>query len=499
MSAASRYWTLIRIDASGRRISEALTSAKAFFLASFPDYVPQSEVPDALIQRQLLHWMKEATEQYTYASPRQGREKGSDEANRVFLAECCLKCFISSQIERVCQQLATQFGEVHGFTCGDLLRCVLDEDSSRFRRDGATSVSTSSYQSLPQEILRSFNPDQSSLATWTTRLVKHSRELNAFLLEHGVYLISDWAILNDTTAKQLQRVFSQFHSLTEVEIQQAQRLLDCYHAVYRVQRLQSRKTGIKGHCLPPTREQLQQISQCLSTKIGGTFRSEAVLAKLQEMASRLREYRIHVRGGALPADSIDAPVITNSSSERSVFRDFIDERNTVDEQTEFLHSYRQQFITCLDQAIARVIEEQVRKLESKKNPQKAEQFLTALQLFHCKELSMVEIAKAVNLQAQFHVSRLLKLKAFRADIQQEFLVLLRDCVTNQVKAYCDPERLQSLNHQIQEALDEQVTQVIQEAATEASTATGTKKQTHSTSLFAERLCRYLDTRSSSHV
>lgn len=496
MSAASRYWTLIRIDASGRRISEPLASAKAFFLASFPDYLPQSEVPDALIQRQLLHWMKEATEQYTYASPRQGREKGSNEANRSFLAECCLQCFISSQIERVCQQLAMQFGEVHGFTSGDLLRCVLDEDSSRFRRNATTSVSTS-YQSLPQEILRSFNPEQSSLATWTTRLVKHSRELNTFLLEHGVYLVSDWAILNDTTAKQLQRVFSQFYYLSDVEIQQAKRLLDCYHAVYRAQRLQSRQAGIKGHCLPPTREQLQQISQCLSTQIGEKFRSETVLAKLQEIASRLREYRVHVRGGALPTDSIDAPV-SNSSSERPVIRDFIDERNTVDEQTEFLQSYREQFLACLDTAIARITEEQARKLKSK-NPQKAEQFLTALQLFHCKELSMGEIAKAVNLQAQFHVSRLLKLKAFRADIQQEFLALLRTRVTNQAKAYCDPERLQALNHQIQEALDEQVTRIMQEAATEASTATGTKKQTLSTSLFAERLCRYLDTRSSNNV
>ena len=39
---------------------------------------------------------------------------------------------------------------------------------------------------------------------------------------------------------------------------------------------------------------------------------------------------------------------------------------------------------------------------------------------------MTEIAKLLNLQAQFHVSRLLKLKDFRADVRQQLLVPLRD-------------------------------------------------------------------------
>ncbi len=106
---------------------------------------------------------------------------------------------------------------------------------------------------------------------------------------------------------------------------------------------------------------------------------------------------------------------------------------------------------------------------------------------------MTEIAKALNLQAQFHVSRLLKLKDFRADVRQQLLVRLRDRVINRAKAYTDAKRLQTLNQQIEEALDEQITAVIQEAATEASTATITKNQL-TTSLFAQRLCRHLDTR-----
>lgn len=484
MSAASRYWTIVKIEAAGKRKIEEIPSVKTFFLASFPEFTPESEVPDALIQRQLLHWMRKATEPET------------NDTSKRYLSELGLLCFISIQIERVCLQLEAQFGTEHGFTCNDLLRCVLDDDSRRLRRNAPPSVSTS-YQSLPQEILQSFNPEQSSLATWTTRLVKHHRELNTFLLEHGVYLVSDWAILNDTNSKQIQRIFSQFHQLTSFEIEQSKQLLESYHAVYRAQRLQLRQQGIKGQCLPPTREQLEQMGIRLFTQTGERFRPETIMAKLQAMASRLREYRVYVRGGSLPTDSMDAPVNSNASANQTWFRDFIDDRNPTDEQTEFLLSYRQQFIRCLDQAIAKVTEDKAQKL-SQKNSQKSKNFLTALQLFHCQGKSMGDIAKAVNLQAQFHVSRLLQLKSFRADIQQQFFVLLRDRVIEQAKIYTDPERLNALSKQLEEALDEQVTQLIQEAATEASTATGTKNQTTSTSLFAERLCLYLDTRRSNH-
>ena len=120
---------------------------------------------------------------------------------------------------------------------------------------------------------------------------------NAFLLEHEVYLVSDWAILNDTSSKQLQRILSQFHHLTSWEIQQAMQLLESYHAVYRAQRLRARQAGVKG-CQPPTTEQLRQMQERLSTQTNRMC-PETLLTQLEEMASRLRQYRLHVRGGSL--------------------------------------------------------------------------------------------------------------------------------------------------------------------------------------------------------
>lgn len=495
-NSVSRYWTMVSLDSTGKRRIQEIASVKAFFLASFPEVATRHEVSHIRIQHQLLSWMRETTELDTDTKPEQKKDINSIKvASRSVLAQRCLQCFISTQIERVCLKLEAQFGTQHGFNGSDLFCLVLDDQSTREPRGKITSDSTL-YQSLSQEILQTFDPQQSRLATWTTRLVKHHRELNGFLLEHGVYLISDWAILNDTTPKQLERIFSQFYCLTPREIEQAKLLLESYHAVYRVQRLKQRQAGLKGQCLPLTTEQLQQISQQVSQSLNKVLHPETLLAKLHTMASHLREYRIYVRCGFLPTKSMDVSMTdhaTNGTNQCTLVHRLIDHRNTTDVEAEFLDSYHQQFLACLDQAIADITEQRVRKLQ-RKSPQKAQHFITALHLFHGQGKSMGEIANQLNLNAQFHVSRLLQLKSFRADIQQQFLILFRDRLINVAKVYIDPERLQSLSQQIEEALAEQVKEVIEDAATEASTPTTTKNQTRSISLFSERLCRYLEQR-----
>jgi hypothetical protein len=61
-----------------------------------------------------------------------------------------------------------------------------------------------------------------------------------------VYFISDWAILNDTKSKQLQRILAEFHHLSEFEIRYSCILLESYHAVYRRDRLEQRRNFLKS-------------------------------------------------------------------------------------------------------------------------------------------------------------------------------------------------------------------------------------------------------------
>ncbi|MBF2020049.1 MAG: hypothetical protein IGR93_08100 [Hydrococcus sp. C42_A2020_068] len=471
MGAASRYWRLARLDATGRRKVEEIASAKAFFQQQFPELATQVDVADSIIQRQLLALRRDAAK----------APLGED--TNPLNAERCLRCFISGQIEQVCIQLEVQFGSEHGFTRHDLFPFVLDDILDDLR----SSSSPRAYKSLAIEILQTFDPERASLSTWTTRLVKHHRELNAFLLERGVYLVSDWAILNDTAPKQLQRILAGFHNLAPAQIQHACLLLESYHAIYRRDRLKQRSSGVKGKCLPPSREQLQQIAHLLSQTANLTLLPENTMSRLQDLAERLRQYRIYARGGSAAQESLDRPKTRLIAERLQAFAPTNDSEEE-NEQAEFLTFYRQQFISCLERAIEQVTQTRFSRLQLK-DPQMARQFLTALELFHCQGQSMGEIAPVVGLQAQYQVSRLLKLKEFRADIRQQMLKDLRDRTLETAMTYTHPDRLQK----VEAALDEQIAATIEEAETEASIA----KNRSSSSLFAQRLCRHLEARRNS--
>lgn len=117
-----------------------------------------------------------------------------------------------------------------------------------------------------------------------------------------MYFISDWALLNDTKSKQLQRIFATFHHWSEAQIHLACILLESYHTVYRRDRLEQRRNSLKlgqgriqGGCLPPTAMQLHEIAQRVNTKATLRLQAEDVLIHLQNLAKLLRQYRIYVR------------------------------------------------------------------------------------------------------------------------------------------------------------------------------------------------------------
>lgn len=152
--------------------------------------------------------------------------------------------------------------------------------------------------------------------------------------------ISDWAILNDTKSRQLERILTEFYRLSKSEINQACSLLESYHAVYRRNRLeQRRKQRSFGQprtdrgCPPPTAIQLHEIAQRLYANAGIRLRAEQVKIQLQDLAKRLRQYRHHVRqnlGTTLSSDNHNTHVI----SDRSPSSNSMNHRDEREEPTE---------------------------------------------------------------------------------------------------------------------------------------------------------------------
>jgi len=464
MGSVLRYWRFVRLDTGGNPKREDIAPAKVFFQQQFPDLIGQEDVTDAPVQRHLLQLLCSDVE----------------ETRR--LAECCLRCFISTQIELTCITLA-RFGEQHGFSRQDLLPYVLTD------RDPLTSrLQTTGYRALAIAILQTYDSSQgANLATWIARLVKHDKDLNQFLLDQGVLLVSDWAILNDTTSAQVRRILSENYPRSNSEIQLACHLLDSYHAIYLRDRRAQRKAKGGRQCTAPASEQLQEMAQQLRNTQSLNLSNETVLARLRALAEILRQHRIQVRVKSFRSQqSLDAQWQDGSPSLDLTAPAAEPEAEV--EQNEFLSQYRQELERCLDQAIAQVTNERLTLLQ--RQPQKDQQWLKALYLMHCRGMKMSQIAPLIDLPAQYAVSRLLKLKEFRTDIRHRLLGILGDRIQQLAQDYADPTRLQNLDQRLNAALEEQVDHVM--GAAEAETNIANRPLS---SLFARRLCFHLDDRS----
>jgi len=461
MKTGSKYWSLVRLDSSG--------SAKVTEIVSTKSFVQQ-------------HIINQSDENRSDTSVQRDLVAIKTSNGNMIEADRSLRCFVSHQIKQACIQLEMQFGRDHGFSRRDLFIYTLNDTLDNFRDTVAAKKSNSQYKPLAVEIVETFDPRKANLSTWTTRFVKQNRELQRFLLEQGVYLISNWAILNDTNVKQLKRILSQFHNLTPVEIDRDTTLLSSYHNVYRRDRLESRQ-GKGGKCQSPSAEQLARIAQAIEQVSDLALSPEQVLTQLEQLANLLREYRIYARGGKLKnQQSFDNAEINTEGMQASVITE---EQNDDDHRDDFLKSYQQQFQASLSVSIQQVITTRLSKFQGKKAA-KAPQYITAMKLFHCDGEVMAQIAKVVGLKAQFQVSRLLNLKELRADIRQKILQSMTNWTLNQSKI-ADTTVLKQREQAIALALGEQIDEMLDTAEKQASVAQSNE------SLLAKRICEYVDT------
>ncbi|NEQ32694.1 MAG: hypothetical protein F6K04_17100 [Leptolyngbya sp. SIO4C5] len=442
MSAASYYWQLVQLQSSGSCRIVKQTAAKDWLYAQFPHLPEATVISDRPLQKALWQiW-----------------QQGEAAADSALL---CLRCFVSQIIRKACLQLVRQFGEAHGFTAEDLYPLVLDD----------TGGSLGDYQPLSMEILKTYDPAKAGLATWTTRLVKHHPALDRLLHEHNLYRVSDWAILNDTSPEQIQRVLSEFHQRTAAEIQQAARLLERYHAVYRRDRQRQLRTCRGQSCLPPTLDQLARMDATISP--------DTVLSRLQEIALLLRQYRTYVRNRYFPTESLDADAIAEPQA--------LETSESEQLQADFLTRYQQASATCLEQAIAQAIETEVARLQCKKPP-RDQVFLVALRLFVCQGISMGAIAPQIGYKNQVQVTRLIQMKAFRTNVRHYWLTQLRQQTLTLAETHLEPDRLCALDRVLEKLLAEEIDAAIEQSQAEAQNP----QRSVPTNRFDQQVCHYLD-------
>ncbi|NEQ98687.1 MAG: hypothetical protein F6K30_18530 [Cyanothece sp. SIO2G6] len=442
--SVSDYWHLQKLDSTGHSRRQQLDAAYHWLQEQPPNYakindveISDEELPQ--LQTQLLdNWQQ----------------------GQMAIALLCLRCLVSHAILRACLQLVSQFGDSYQFASTDLLPFVLDDDGQPL---GA-------YQPLGVHIVETYTPGKTSLEGWAGHLTRNHSELNQFLIERGLYRVSDWAILNDTRIEQLPKILGEFHRLTASEIDAAKVLLDSYHRVYRRDRLQLSKDRKRGRCQVPSDRQLQAIDPKTPPRIA--------LSQLRQLAYWLRQYRIYVRGGAPPAVSLD--------SEDGWERAAPERSDSEIQQDEFLQIYHQQFETALAEAMTVTLQAYYDKLH-RKQPVKADKFLKALHLFHCEGKAMKAIAPQVGLTNQVQVTRLMNLRRFRADVRSELLTRLQSRLPDTVLAFTSPEQLMKIGDYLDALLAEEGDRLVAEAESEAKIPYNRAAN----SRFAQQLCASL--------
>ena len=436
MVNTSRYWQMIVLTAAGQLQRQDFPLVKQWFQPQFSQHLED----EILSERdcQLTLWEVIQT--------------GGEDAH---IAQLCLRCWLSHQIEITCTQLARQFGETYSFTAADLWPLVLDDDGQI----------PATYPSVAMQILAKYDPSQSALSTWANRLTRSHSNLNHFLMEQGLYRISPWAILNDTRLSQLPRALPH---LSHSELTAAGRLLSAYHQVYRSDRLKQRQ-GRTSRCVDPTEAQLQKIAP-----------NEApnwVLTQLHELADQLRQYRIAVRRRTPLTQSLDNTE-TGLSNLSAPTSDDADQA-----QDDFLQQYRTRFVATLDQAIKQIVQSYSANYQ-KRNPPQDEVYRQALTLFHCQGLSMGVIAKQLELTNQVKVTRLLQLKQFRTKVCIYWINQLKQQVQTDALHHISADRLAQIAQQLDQILSEEAETVMAEAASEAQIP----KNRTANSVFSRRLC-----------
>lgn len=444
MDNAARYWQLVRLTNAGRCQTQVKVDVQTWLQATFADWFAIPGSPETLLQRQLFaHW-----------------QDGGDTAP---WAQLSLRCFISHQIQQVCLHLVSRYGSRYGITPEELYPTVLDDDGRLRPR----------HSSLSLKILDTYDPTKAALSTWSSKLTQNHSPLNQVLLEKGLHRVSDWAILNDTTPDRAARILRQYHLCSEYEVTQAVERLERYQQVYRRDRIAQRQAGQTGLCRAPTPEQLQEMNPAVAPKV--------LQRQLNQLASQLRAYRIHVRSGN--------PHLYQPQDEEEI--EFLSQHYQPqgggaeeEDHAQFLQAYGQAVETGLATAIAQVLQTQIVQLKDR-HPDRQRAYVQGLHLRICQGMTMGKLAAEIGLQSQVQVTRLLNLKRLRSDVRHGLILQLQDQVRQEALKYVTADRLQAIDHTLDTLLNQAADDLMADAAAEVQAAPGGAPKSH----FAQQLCR----------
>ena len=128
----------------------------------------------------------------------------------------CLRCRISHPLEAWLKATFHAHHENHDIELKAMASYALDDQGAltiRCSKESTADFTYSVINSLPKgpaspfsaEILRSFDPTLCGLPHWARLKIQSNNELKAYFKQHGLLLISDWALLRNSSPRRVQQ------------------------------------------------------------------------------------------------------------------------------------------------------------------------------------------------------------------------------------------------------------------------------------------------------
>ena len=132
-----------------------------------------------------------------------------------------LRCRVSHPLEAWLRVTHSKYREVYGLDLTVMASYALDDTGSLTLRTGPTTTAPFVYAqiaSLPKglispfgaEVIRTYDPQKCGLPHWARLKLQCHNDLKAYFREHGLLLISDWALLADSSAKRVRESWEVF-------------------------------------------------------------------------------------------------------------------------------------------------------------------------------------------------------------------------------------------------------------------------------------------------
>jgi hypothetical protein len=458
--ASSRYWKICRISSTQVR-----TVSPANYRSGY-EYFP---IPTA-----------QSFVQETIASPSEDMQAGLlsyfhgknptiDLESRAY-AGLCLRCYVSEPILKACKKIDHLFGGDKSFTYEDLLGFVLNDDGEKLvilDSDRKTQLvlnrdfqaNPTSYQYFTVRVLQTFKEEsrsRMSLDNWAYLQTKQNPELKDFLAEYGFKHLTDWALLNRTRTKQLEKLSIRDRALVEI-----------FHGVYRRDRIQNRQASAKSSlkcCPDPSKNQLEEMLKLLKERDISINSTSELMKALKNTATQLRQYDIW---------SYREPLeIQDSETGGYAFRSDLPHASICEvdvEERELLEYLHDQLKLTVNQVIEQEIRNCIARLKkSKKYAPFADKFVTGMQLYYSDKKSLQEITHILKMSSWDQARRILNPSELVAKVREQTTLKLLDSILKlaQQKGLTqippEPDYLKILAEQIEIFADDEVFQAAAE-------------------------------------